>query len=91
MNNMWILESSSSLLSLLEKLDFRYAKSIQVLILQPFTSQSHMICSSFVSVLQYETPLTGLGPGGMFPPGSRLFAKNFGSNKGTQSKLSDFS
>ena len=26
-----------------------------------------------------------------FPPGSRFFAKNFGSNKGTQSKLGDFS
>ena len=28
---------------------------------------------------------------GCFPPGSRFFANNFGSNKGTQSKLSDFS
>ena len=28
---------------------------------------------------------------GCFPPGSRFFTNNFGSNKGTQSKLSDFS
>ena len=34
---------------------------------------------------------TGGGGGGRgcFPPGSMFFANNFGSNKGTQSKLSD--
>ena len=33
-----------------------------------------------------------LGGGGRyFPPGSRFFANNFGSNNSTQSKLSDFS
>ena len=34
---------------------------------------------------------TGGGGGGGCRPGSRFFADNFGSNKGTQSKLSDFS
>ena len=29
--------------------------------------------------------------GGCFPPGLRFFANNVGSNKGTQSKLGDFS
>ena len=29
--------------------------------------------------------------GGCFPPGSRFLANNFGSNKSTQSKLSDVS
>ena len=29
--------------------------------------------------------------GGCFEPGFRFFANNFGSNKATQSKLSDFS
>ena len=28
---------------------------------------------------------------GCFPPGSKFFANYFGSNKGTQSKLGDFS
>ena len=35
--------------------------------------------------------LNPIRTGGCFPPGSRFFANNFGSNKGTQSKLTDFS
>ena len=34
---------------------------------------------------------TGEGEEGCFPSVSRFFANNFESNKGTQSKLSDFS
>ena len=33
----------------------------------------------------------GGGGGGCFPPVSRFFANNFGSNKGTHSKLGDLS
>ena len=34
--------------------------------------------------------LNPIRTGGCFPPVSKFFATNFGGNKGTQSKLSDF-
>ena len=44
----------------------------------------------FCNFTNINRPLNPKRTGGCFPPGSRFFANNVGSNKGTQSKLSDF-
>ena len=51
------------------------------------------ISSSFLVYFDslHKTTFNPIRTGGCFPPGSRFFANNFGSNKGIRSKLSDFS
>ena len=40
---------------------------------------------------EHKAPHNPIRTGGYFPPGWRFLAKNFGSNKRTQSKLGNFS
>ena len=49
--------------------------------------QEEKNCCTFIRKL-FLNPIRTRG---CFPPGSRFFANNFGSNKATQSKLGDFS
>ena len=54
---------------------------------------STFILKEFVPRASTTIPFTYpimTGGKGCFPPGSRFFASNFGSNNSTQSKLNDF-
>ena len=64
-------------------------------IMRPKTSDSLLILPGIESTnlpqVESHSSISRCTCGGCFPPVSRFFANNFGSNKGTHSKLSDFS
>ena len=51
----------------------------------------HIDPETYISLRKLVNTIRTAGEGEGFPPRSRFPANNFGSNKGTQSKVSDFS